>query len=87
MPTLGGKDVVMDNIEDALAVQAFPVRLAQILNNLIANAFKYGDNFSPIHVSPIRGKPALAASRSPIPARASPRRSWRRYSCPSASRR
>jgi len=46
MPTLGGKDVVMDNIEDALAV-----RLAQILNNLIANAFKYGDNFSHIQVS------------------------------------
>jgi signal transduction histidine kinase len=49
--TLGGKDVVMDTIEDALAVQADPVRLAQILNNLIANAFKYGDNFSPIRVS------------------------------------
>jgi hypothetical protein len=32
-------------------VQADPVRLAQILNNLIANAFKYGDNFSPIRVS------------------------------------
>jgi len=26
------------------------VRLAQILNNLIANAYKYGDNFSPIRV-------------------------------------
>ena len=31
-------------------MQADPVRLAQILNNLIANAFKYGDNFSPIRV-------------------------------------
>jgi len=49
--TLGGKAVLVDNIEDALAVQADPVRLAQILNNLIANAFKYGDNFSPIRVS------------------------------------
>jgi signal transduction histidine kinase len=49
--TLGGKDVLVDRIEDALAVQADPVRLAQILNNLIANAFKYGDNFSPIRVS------------------------------------
>ncbi|MBA2588253.1 MAG: hypothetical protein H0U98_06455 [Alphaproteobacteria bacterium] len=49
--TLGGKEVLVDGIEDALAVQADPVRLAQILNNLIANAFKYGDNFSPIRVS------------------------------------
>ena len=49
--TLGGKEVLVDRIEDALAVQADPVRLAQILNNLIANAFKYGDNFSPIRVS------------------------------------
>jgi signal transduction histidine kinase len=48
--TLGGKNVLIENIEDALAVQADPVRLAQILNNLIANAFKYGDNFSPIRV-------------------------------------
>ena len=49
--TLGGKNVLIENVEDALAVQADPVRLAQILNNLIANAFKYGDNFSPIRVS------------------------------------
>ena len=49
--TLGGKDVLIEGIEDALAVKADPVRLAQILNNLIANAFKYGDNFSPIRVS------------------------------------
>jgi signal transduction histidine kinase len=48
--TLGGKDVLIENVEDALAVEADPVRLAQILNNLIANAFKYGDNFSPIRV-------------------------------------
>ncbi|HET7085765.1 MAG TPA: ATP-binding protein [Rhizomicrobium sp.] len=48
--TLGGKDVLIEEVEDALAVTADPVRLAQILNNLIANAFKYGDNFSPIRV-------------------------------------
>jgi signal transduction histidine kinase len=48
--TLGGKDVLIEGVEDALAVQADPVRLAQILNNLIANAYKYGDNFSPIRV-------------------------------------
>jgi signal transduction histidine kinase len=52
--SLGGKDVLMDSVEDALAVQADPIRLAQILNNLIANAFKYGDNFSPIRVSASR---------------------------------
>ena len=49
--SLGGKDVVVADIADGLALQADPVRLAQILNNLIANAFKYGDNFSPIRVS------------------------------------
>jgi signal transduction histidine kinase len=48
--TLGGKDVLIEEVEDALAIKADPVRLAQILNNLIANAFKYGDNFSPIRV-------------------------------------
>jgi signal transduction histidine kinase len=48
--TLGGKTVLIESVEEALAVQADPVRLAQILNNLIANAFKYGDNFSPIRV-------------------------------------
>ncbi len=48
--TLGGKNVLIENVADELAVQADPVRLAQILNNLIANAFKYGDNFSPIRV-------------------------------------
>ena len=42
--------VVVDGIEDSLAVSADPFRLAQILNNLIANAYKYGDNFSPIRV-------------------------------------
>ena len=48
--SLGGKHVVIETVDDALAVQADPIRLAQILNNLIANAFKYGDNFSPIRV-------------------------------------
>ena len=48
---LGGKTVVIDPIADELAVEADPVRLAQIINNLIANAYKYGDNFSPIRVS------------------------------------
>lgn len=48
--TLGGKDVVVESIEETLAVKADPLRLAQILNNLIANAYKYGDNFSPIRV-------------------------------------
>jgi signal transduction histidine kinase len=48
--TLGGKDVLIETVEDSLTLQADPVRLAQILNNLIANAFKYGDNFSPIRL-------------------------------------
>ena len=47
---LGGKPVLLEEIEKDLAVSADPVRLAQIINNLIANAYKYGDNFSPIHV-------------------------------------
>jgi signal transduction histidine kinase len=48
--SLGGKDVVIEGVEDTLALVADPVRLAQILNNLIANAFKYGDNHSPIRL-------------------------------------
>jgi signal transduction histidine kinase len=48
--TLGGKQVLIEEVEDTLAVKADPLRLAQILNNLLANAFKYGDNFSPIRV-------------------------------------
>lgn len=48
--TLGGKDVVVEGVEDTLALIADPLRLAQILNNLIANAYKYGDNHSPIRV-------------------------------------
>jgi signal transduction histidine kinase len=47
---LGGKPVLLEDMEDSLAVSADPMRLAQIINNLIANAYKYGDNFSPIHV-------------------------------------
>jgi signal transduction histidine kinase len=46
--SLGGKTVLLETVEDRLAVMADPVRLAQILNNLIANAYKYGDNASPI---------------------------------------
>ena len=46
---LGGKPVVMDKIEE-MVIQADPQRLAQILNNLIANSYKYGDNHSPIRV-------------------------------------
>ena len=48
--SLGGKPVVLESMHDDLAVSADPVRLAQIINNLIANAFKYGDNHSPIRV-------------------------------------
>ena len=47
---LGGKPVLLEEMEESLAVSADPMRLAQIINNLIANAYKYGDNFSPIHV-------------------------------------
>jgi signal transduction histidine kinase len=47
---LGGKPVLLDDMEENLAVNADPHRLAQIINNLITNAYKYGDNFSPIHV-------------------------------------
>jgi signal transduction histidine kinase len=46
---LGGKPVVMDKVDDMM-IQADPQRLAQILNNLIANSYKYGDNHSPIRV-------------------------------------
>ncbi|MES2473489.1 MAG: ATP-binding protein [Pseudomonadota bacterium] len=49
--TLGGKDVLIDSVADTLALTCDPIRLAQILNNLIANAYKYGDNSSPIRVS------------------------------------
>ncbi len=73
--TLGGKDVLVERVEDALAVQADPVRLAQILNNLIANAYKYGDNFSPIRVRASRLTTASAASRSSMPGPASRRAS------------
>ncbi len=47
---LGGKSVLLAEIADDLSVQADPRRLAQIINNLIANAYKYGDNDSPIRV-------------------------------------
>ena len=47
---LGGKPVLVGEIDDELCVQADPRRLAQIINNLIANSYKYGDNHSPIRV-------------------------------------
>ncbi len=47
---LGGKPVLLEEMEENLAVNADPIRLAQIINNLITNAYKYGDNFSPIRV-------------------------------------
>jgi signal transduction histidine kinase len=47
---LGGKPVLLAEIADDLSVHADPGRLAQIVNNLIANAYKYGDNDSPIRV-------------------------------------
>ena len=47
---LGGKMVLVEDVPDDFAVRADPQRLAQILNNLIANAYKYGDNHSPIRV-------------------------------------
>jgi len=47
---LGGKPLLLGEIEDGLCVQADPKRLAQIINNLIANSYKYGDNHSPIRV-------------------------------------
>jgi signal transduction histidine kinase len=47
---LGGKPVLLSEIEDDLSVQADPERLAQIINHLIANSYKYGDNDSPIRV-------------------------------------
>jgi len=47
---LGGKPVLLSEVEDGLSVQADPRRLAQIINHLIANSYKYGDNDSPIRV-------------------------------------
>jgi signal transduction histidine kinase len=51
---LGGKPVVMDKVEEDLEIEADPRRLVQILNNLIANSYKYGDNHSPIKVRALR---------------------------------
>jgi signal transduction histidine kinase len=56
---LGGKPVVMDKVED-MVIQADPQRLSQILNNLIANSYKYGDNHSPIRVRASRLKDGFA---------------------------
>jgi signal transduction histidine kinase len=51
---LGGKPVLMEKVEDNLSVHADPQRLAQIINSLIANSYKYGDNDSPIRVRTAR---------------------------------
>ncbi len=51
---LGGKPVLMEKVEDGLSVHADPQRLAQIINSLIANSYKYGDNDSPIRVRTAR---------------------------------
>ena len=47
---LGGKSVLLGEIDDDLNVHADPKRLAQIVSHLIANSYKYGDNDSPIRV-------------------------------------
>lgn len=47
---LGGKPVLMDDVAEDLVVKADPQRLAQIISNLIASSYKYGDNHSPIRV-------------------------------------
>lgn len=52
--SLGGKDVLLEEQEDGILVTADPARLAQIVNNLIANAFKYGDSLSPVRVRTCR---------------------------------
>ena len=46
--------MLLDEVEPSLAVSADPLRLAQIINKLIANAYKYGDNYSPIRVRATR---------------------------------
>lgn len=51
---LGGKSVLLGEIDDDLSVHADPKRLAQIINHLIANSYKYGDNDSPIRVRATR---------------------------------
>ena len=38
--SLGGKPLMLEAPDETLAVNADPVRLAQIINNLIANAYK-----------------------------------------------
>jgi signal transduction histidine kinase len=72
---LGGKHLVVDPIAEGLAVRADPVRLAQIVNNLIVNAYKYGDSRSPIRISAAATRTASDASRSSMPDPASRRRS------------
>ena len=47
---LGGKSVLLGEIDEDLNVHADPKRVAQIVGHLIANSYKYGDNDSPIRV-------------------------------------
>ncbi len=47
---LGGKSVLLGEVDEDLNVHADPKRLAQIVSHLIANSYKYGDNDSPIRV-------------------------------------
>ncbi len=81
---LGGKPVLLDEMEESLAVSADPLRLAQIINNLIANAYKYGAISRLSMCAPRPGQTALAASKSPMPGRASGRMNARPCSVPLA---
>ena len=62
---LGGKPVLLEEMEDGLGVHADPQRLAQIINNLIANSYKYGDNDSPIRVRASAAGRRFRADRDP----------------------
>ena len=71
--SLGGKNVLIERIKDALTVRADPVRLAQIINNLIANAYQIWRQFLPIRVRACRlddgfGRIEIANAGPGIPA-------------------